>query len=1189
MRSHVSPQRAVALTLVLLAGMVGVLALSAGSALAVRGHVFSAEFGEACTAEPCGPGQFKEPSGVAVNEATGQVYVLDQGDNRVERFSSAGVYEAQFDGSGTPAKAFVFGSERLTAGIAIDNSTDSLLDPSAGDIYVTDSGHKVVDKFSSTGSYLGQLSETTSGSTFSELYGVAVDPSGLVWVYQSSGEIDSYSNALANEFQSARNSPFGASPGFAVDSEDNLYVNRGGKVVAKISSSGASLHEEVDGEETTAAAVNRSTDDVYLDNVTTIGRFTAAGSSLERFGSGDLTSGSGIGVNASNETLYVADSPAGVIDVFILESARAPTAENESISKVTANSATFQAEVNARGANTEYHFEYGRCASLSTCATSGYETSLPLPDAALESMFAVQGVSVHTQDLLPGTVYHFRVIAHNSFGTGHGVERTFVTQAAGVFTLPDGRSWEMVSPPQKEGTLFVPIEEGIIQAAANGDAFSEESLFEPIEENAASATGFYSASFFGRGADGWSAKTIAQPHSGVGPLPVGGGQDYRIFSEDLSKAILQPLGPFTSLAPGVDESTPYIRTDYLNGNPFEQCGSGCFQPIVSIANVPVGTKFGDEPDGKCNQTPCGPHVLGATPDLSHIVLGSYVALTSTPVVGRHRALYEWNGGRLELVNLLPEGEANKDGGSLAFESTLGEGDDAARHAISNDGSRIVLLAEQAVPRRGGERRHLYLRDTVRHETVLIDAPNADAPPMEGERRPQYMTASSDGARVFFLDSERLTADATANTNSESPDLYEYNVDAPVGSRLTDLTVDKNDGESADVSMVTGASEDGSYIYFTAGGALAPGAGPGACGGNNPQPGETKLCNLYVRHNGVTTFIAGLSVEDYPDWNQQLADLPARVSPNGRWLAFMSNRNLTGYDTADANSGRPDEEVYLYEARSGKVICASCNPTGARPVGFEKASEFRLVNALDYYGMFARKTWIAAIVPGWTPMDLSEARYQSRYLSDSGRLFFDSGDGLVPQDVNGTQDVYEFEPPGVGGCSSSIATFSESSGGCVAPVSSGTSNEESAFLDASESGGDVFFLTGAKLLPQDFDNSLDIYDARECTAVSPCISVPPLTPPPCNTGDSCKASPSPQPAIFGSPSSATFSGAGNVTAPVVTPVVKQKDLTRAQKLARVLKLCRKKKGKQRAVCERKARSRYSVKRSSKVNATKKGRG
>ena len=34
---------------------------------------------------------------------------------------------------------------------------------------------------------------------------------------------------------------------------------------------------------------------------------------------------------------------------------------------------------------------------------------------------------------------------------------------------------------------------------------------------------------------------------------------------------------------------------------------------------------------------------------------------------------------------------------------------------------------------------------------------------------------------------------------------------------------------------------------------------------------------------------------------------------GEWLAFMSERSLTGYDNRDAASGEPDEEVYLYDA------------------------------------------------------------------------------------------------------------------------------------------------------------------------------------------------------------------------------------------------------------------------------------
>ena len=68
---------------------------------------------------------------------------------------------------------------------------------------------------------------------------------------------------------------------------------------------------------------------------------------------------------------------------------------------------------------------------------------------------------------------------------------------------------------------------------------------------------------------------------------------------------------------------------------------------------------------------------------------------------------------------------------------------------------------------------------------------------------------------------------------------------------------------------------------------------------------------------------------------------SRVSPDGRYLAFMSERSLTGYDNRDAVSGQPDEEeVYLYDASTGHLACASCNPTGARPVGISTIGSLR---------------------------------------------------------------------------------------------------------------------------------------------------------------------------------------------------------------------------------------------------------
>ena len=134
------------------------------------------------------------------------------------------------------------------------------------------------------------------------------------------------------------------------------------------------------------------------------------------------------------------------------------------------------------------------------------------------------------------------------------------------------------------------------------------------------------------------------------------------------------------------------------------------------------------------------------------------------------------------------------------------------------------------------------------------------------------------------------------------------------------------------------------------------------------------------------------------------------------------------------------------------------------------------------GLNRQEHWLAGNIPGWTAQSLASALFQSRYLSDEGRLYFNSPDELVPAATNHKENVYEYEPSGVGSCESPT-------GGCVALISSGTSDRESAFLEATPDGGDVFFLTEANLLPQDTDTAFDIYDARTCTAESPCLTIP----------------------------------------------------------------------------------------------------
>jgi hypothetical protein len=181
---------------------------------------------------------------------------------------------------------------------------------------------------------------------------------------------------------------------------------------------------------------------------------------------------------------------------------------------------------------------------------------------------------------------------------------------------------------------------------------------------------------------------------------------------------------------------------------------------------------------------------------------------------------------------------------------------------------------------------------------------------------------------------------------------------------------------------------------------------------------------------------------------------------------------------------------------------------------------------------------------------------------------------------GVENVYEYEPGGVGNCTASAT------GGCVGLISSGTSQNESAFLEATPNGDDVFFLTTARLAPQDSDDAFDIYDARVCTTASPCLTPPAEANEPCGTIEQCHPPGATEQVGVGATGSATFTGPADSTPPAVTPKrevksvkkVSAKPLTRAQKLTRALRACRKKHphaAKKRQACEASAKRLYGV--------------
>lgn len=1153
---------------VLFCVLVGALGVCA-PAFAARDHIFSGSFGEAGS----GNGQFEGPDGLAVNEASGDVYVIGQGGEhgRVEYFDTNGAYLGQFDGSGSniavEGEAAPTGQFRFPGAIAVDNDPSS---PSYGDVYIADTGHRVVDKFSSSGAYLGQLTETSGGTSVGEVTGLAVDANGTLWAYQDNKVVDEFTGAVTNQFVSARELATTGSV-FTADSLDDLYAETLETGIGKFDAVGEIEVEDFDSLLTEpqrvrfrAIVADLANNDVYIgdaDGAGSVGRFSAAGTLLETFGSNQLSAEgtSAVAVDDATSEVFVADRAANAVYAFTLEPEAAPTIEEESALEVTDGSAELATKLKPTGPPASYYFQYG---TQSCSAAPSACVDLPAaPGAAIGGGFESTAASARLQGLSPETTYHYRVIAENALGKSEGAERTFTTQTASTgFSLPDGREWEMVTPPNKYGAGLISLgsEQGaVIQAAAEGGAiaYAATSPLAPSPEGNRSPE--VTQAISRRNASGdWETQDITTPHSeGATELRAGMETEYKLFSENLELGLLEPVGD-TPLPP---QPAGAERTLYLRK------ANGQFEALVEADNTLAGAKYG------------GIEFDAASPDVSHVVLYSPTKLTAVPG-DEGGVLYEWAAGKLQPISVLPNKEIVK--------ATVGSGHEGerARRAVSNNGSLVFYY--QTGPHEG----HLYLRDVGRGETAQIDAAQGVAEPTVPLS--SFVTANTEDTRVFFTSQGRLTPDSTALESGEDQDLYVYEVtsgqSAPLAGTLNDLTVDANAGESANVRGVIGASEDGSYVYFVADGMLGDGAAEGAVTGNCGSERLPTHCNLYEDHYdaaakawGAPSYIATLSGEDQPDWVEESphgnpSGLTSRVSPNGSYLTFMSSRSLTGYDNRDANSSASDEEVYLYDAASGRLVCASCDPTGARPVGIHEGSAYE--EHLVDYALNWQRRWLAANVPGLTNKDLKISLYQSRFLANDARLFFDSSDALVPADVDGTEDVYEYEPVGVGGCEvstqSASMVYGAASEGCVALISSGISAEESAFLDASEGGGEVFFLTAAKLSAADYDNSYDIYDAHECTTSSSCAAPATVPAPPCDTGDSCKPAPSSQPAIFGAPPSATFSGAGNLKAPSSTKhVTAPRKLTKARRLAKALKACARKPKRRRRRCRANAQRRY----------------
>lgn len=732
--------------------------------------------------------------------------------------------------------------------------------------------------------------------------------------------------------------------------------------------------------------------------------------------------------------------------------------------------ANLRAQINPNGADTGYYFEYG--------VDTSYGAQVPATPVDIGSGGEAKSAAARLTDISPGTTYHYRVVAINSVDTTLGPDRTFTTPLSTSATqLPDGRAYEQVTPVDKSGQdgVFFDGTETVFaispQVAADGDraaylsfgAFSGSPVANP----------YYLAT---REAADWSSRAIIPPQSTVGaPVNICIPQ-YAAYSSDLSRGVLEDglnvFGGCGADDPPVVPGEPRgVQNLFLRDN-----ASETYQ-LINL--TPSGV------------APADANFQAASTDLRHVLFDEPAPLTPDATSGD--MLYEWSDGSVTLVGLIPVAPAAGCSGSACTPvdgarvggtnfSEVALVDDA----VSEDGSRVFFTANG----------NLYLREG--DTTTQVDVSHGPGSSGGGT----FMTAAEDGTSVLFTDPNQLTDDASPS----GEDLYRYEVGS---GQLSNLTPDSTDPGGAAVQGLVGASDDASYVYFVANGVLTTNpssqgqtASPGHCiksYGSNTLP-----CNLYLWHGGTTKFIATLVGAENTVWN---GSSKGRVSADGTGLAFISSQSLTGYDNSDLQSGNPDGEVYLYDADSDELVCASCNPSGARPLGSSTIS-----------GVMQR---LRNFEPRGAPF-FNNFSLQRNLSADGSRLFFDSDDALVPTDTNHRRDVYEYEPAGTGTCTTATSDYAAAAGGCIDLISSGRSEGGSYFYDASTNGDDVFFLTRSQLVGQDTDGLQDLYDARAGGGLA--SQNPPPPPPPCS-GESCRG-PGAEPGPTKTVGSDSVSGDGN---------------------------------------------------------------
>jgi hypothetical protein len=1242
-------RRLVSAVLVSLCTTCSGLALAGAPALALKTHVLSGSIGEAGS----GKGQFDGPVAVAINNSTelgdpqaGDVYVADNGNMRVERFSATGSYLGQFNGTGSfevegktetgaaaPTGQFAPGGpvqvSPLIPGVdltvAVDSSSGAL-DPSKGDVYVLDGAHNVIDKFSPTGEYEGQLegicgsSGTCPGSTipFSAPYALAVDSAGDLWVGEGYEPASEGFNGYISEFsaqgsfikrlhivEGTKVTAKGPEKVYRGSSLSGLAVGLNGSLYGisnygddKINPStgeteynwayangaqGTGEHVYQEGEEHRALglSLNPSTNDLLLvEPGGVIGEYGLEGElssiPLATFGAGDLP-GRALpeGVAANDSGMVYVTEPA-TNRVLFFDDAVLPDVSAEPVSHVTETGATLNALVNPAGQQvTSCEFEY-----TIVGGEGGWHNAAVLPCTPEASKIAPGSgelpVSVNATGLSPDTTYEFRLRVEDASGPNTDEAQSFTTY----------------SPWSVGGDSFSGVGPGSVTLAAEiepGGRAVEYHFEYGTSESYGSATPSVEVEH------GHSAVRVHTLISGLAPDTV---YHFRVVASDEEASAQEGADATFSTFPVAVEGLPDGRV---------------LERVTPVENEEADVYLLQSWPEATQEGPVTARAFRAAAD------GDAVAYETAPTVGGNglggdgsgnaQVATRSAGGGWTQVNAQPPGlttpeyvafSGGIETGILTSEQPLvpgGPGRNFHRgyYAWTADGGYQPLPGEYVGGSPGGS--HLLVEE---ESGRLYELADGDASPVgvlpEGALASASHVAglrngvsarnavSADGSRVIWNSESGLYMRDMTNGETVQLDAAqggpgsgggEFWAASSDGSKVffTDeerLTSDSSEAGGADLyecEMVEVAGELACELRDLTDDGGASAAVQGVLGAS--EDGE------YVYFAAAGALASGATGQECAPAESTGCNLYVRHDGENRFVTTLSS----GYHEDFPDWGGRTSSTSEVSASGSLVFMSNRSLTGydnASPTcGSGGPGPCEEIYVYDPDG--AGHIFCASCNPSDEPPPANEwggelptggsGTDRMRWISEDGsRVFFDSAERLVARDGNGQEDVYEWERDGTGSC--------ETETGCIYLLSSGSGSSSSYLLDASANGDDVFIISRDPLVPGAIQGGeyYALYDARVG-------GVRPVSPPAC-AGTGCQGVPA-APPTFATPASVTFDGVGNFSAPTPTKPAavkskpKPRQLSRTQRLTEALRTCRREQ-RRRASCQARARKRYAAK-------------